>query len=270
MPRKNNLFLNCFLSLICLVLTLNKVNCDVEQSVKLVCSKVDLSVDFPRVISTSFTSESSKSTLNKVEDSSGSVIDTKNVKWLRIESQNKSVKFMPAGINNFFSGLSAFVIVASGLTHLEHNDMKQFGDRLKFSNFRENSLTALEGDVFKSNQNLQFIILSGNPLKHISPELFKNFEDMKLLKVVMIKSGCIDQSLKSPKAKEWNNQRCTDETLMGHNLNRINERAVFFCGGKSCLHYVDVDNTSRTGNWNCFITQFIDLNDLNSSFNYNI
>lgn len=250
MSRKGFSISNGLLLLIWLLLIFQKVNCDEKQLVKLVCSKVELSGDFPRVISTSFSTESSKSTLDVVEDSSGTIFNTSIVKWMRIENQDKPVKFMPARINKFFPIISAFVIVESGLTHLEQNDMRQFGDMLKFSNFRKNLLTSLEGDVFEINTNLKYIILSGNPLKHISPKLFKSFENMShLKKVVMGDSDCINQTVKTPfKAEEWKGEKCTDKTLMEKNLNRINERAVFFCDGKNCIQKLLASEEVR-GNW---------------------
>lgn len=140
------------------------------------------------------------------------------------------MKFMPAGIKKKFTKLDAISVTDSGLTHLEKEDMRQFGDDLIKADFSNNKLTALEGDIFEFNTDLSFIYLRGNPLAFIDPKLFENFKKMEQLVFVYLEnSNCINQkSSQSAGAIEWKNKQCNDEKAKNDNLKRIRERASFF------------------------------------------
>lgn len=139
------------------------------------------------------------------------------------------MKFWPADIKKKFPKIVQFEIIRSGLTHLEREDMRQFGDDLIQANFDGNLLTALEGDVFEFNSKLEYIGLHHNPLKFIDPQFFRNFLKLRKLNWVEIQnSDCINQDSRAPRIMNWKADECSDESAKMRNLNTISERGVFF------------------------------------------
>lgn len=170
-----------------------------------------------------------KTLVRDVLHSDGSKFDTRLIWMLRIATGRNSVKFWPADIKKKFPKIVQFEIMRSGLTHLEREDMRQFGDDLIQVNFDGNLLTALEGDVFEFNLNLEYIGLHHNPLKFIDPQFFQNFLKLRKLKWVEIQnSDCINQASRAPRIMNWRADKCSDETAKMKNLNAISERGVFF------------------------------------------
>lgn len=168
--------------------------------------------------------------IDKIVDSSGSEIDTTNIEMLKIRTGKKTVKFVPAGIKKKFPDLKVFTIENSGLTHLEREDMRQFGADLGFVSFSENSLTALPGNLLEFNPNVKYIYIRQNPLKYIDGALFQHFKSMEKLRTVNFEHcNCISKESDSPKTFEWNsNQRCNDEEAKQENFNMIDQRKAFF------------------------------------------
>lgn len=153
--------------------------------------------------------------------------NTNPVELLSIETKN--VKFIPAGIKKNFPNLKKFEVIRGGLIHLEREDMRQFGSDLISVSFWKNTLTALEGDLFEFNPNLEYIGLHHNALKFINPSLFENFKKLTNLQIVEFdNSTCIDQESRNPKLVEWNYNRCNDVKLKKANLRRISDRENFF------------------------------------------
>lgn len=180
---------------------------------------------------------SPKTSIGKVTNSNSEKIDTINIVEFNIDNTKTTIiKFMPAGIKKKFPKLNSITMTFSALTHLERDDMRQFGNdliKLKLSN---NALTALQGDLFHFNNDLEEIDLSENPLKFIGSAFFITFKKMFRLKnVSMNNSGCIDQASSSPNPKifKWNMEKCVDEDAEKLNLIRNRSRAVFLI--RECL-----------------------------------
>lgn len=179
-----------------------------HEYVNLVCTNVDVkthaSMTFFTCFSSFFVIESSNSVLEKVVHSNGSNVDTSNIECLNIDTGRKTaVKFVPARIKMKFPKLTALDISRSGLTHVEKEDMRQFGGDLILVDFFGNSLTALEADVFDYNPNLRIIYLNENSFKFINSALFQNFRKMRNLKSVHFWiSTCISQATDSSKTHE--------------------------------------------------------------------
>lgn len=223
------MWLKKILHLIAVYLSFHHVLCDEETYINFECSTVDKFNGSPRVISSNLVIESSKTFVRKVVFNNRSEFDTSEIKLMKIFTKSKSVKFMPAGIKKLFPMLTTIDIQKSGLSHLEKNDMLQFGDALVFANFRMNDLTALEGNLFDYNPNLKYIWLNDNPLKYINPSLFESFKTMKSLEYVSLaKSSCINQSSHSPAVENWNTYSCRDEDAKNETTRRISNRVEFF------------------------------------------
>lgn len=96
----------------------------------------------------------------------------------------KDLIYLPNGIKDTFPALKALEVHDSGLTYLDKQKMKQFGDDLQWILFQNCKLTALEGDLFDHNPNLIYIDFERNPLTYIGAQLFENFKQMPFVKEI--------------------------------------------------------------------------------------
>lgn len=227
------------------------VTCDEEIFVDIVC--IGNSIATSCEVSPLLDITSSSARIGSVIDSSSKVIDTSNIVELKIDSLKKNVKFMPAGIKKKFQSLYSIAITSSGLIHLDRDDMRQFGDDLIILKLRNNSITALQSDLFDFNKKLKEVDLSENPLQFIDPAFFKGFRKMiDLTSVLLVNSGCINQvsSSRVPKTFKWNVEKCVDFEAKNFNLRRIKGRAVFLT--KECLDQCTCsDGVSRSCSLGC-------------------
>lgn len=210
-------------------LSVQTLVCGGMQYIKLVCSGINVEKVTKATRCYSNTSvESPRTIIRKVLHLNESEVDTKEIKLWQVVRKT-SVKFIPAGINEKFPKLSILVLRDVGLTHLEREDMRQFGEQLTRIEFEMNSLTALEGDLFEYNPNIVDIFLQHNPLKFISPILFENFKGMKKLDYVDLSCECLkNQHTISSDTGGKNNEKCNDEKEREKNSVRIDKRKSFF------------------------------------------
>lgn len=219
--------LKVLISLIYFILIAHNSLCEDETVlINLKCVKgIDI-----ELISRGLKVDNPRTKIDKVVNSKGTEMNTKNIKILKIRTGRKSVKFVPAGIKANFPDLNTITIESSGLAHLEREDMRQFGADLGFADFSDNSLTALNGNLFEFNPNLKYIHFSHNPLKHVDATIFQQFKNMEKLSIVHFEnSNCINKESYSPKTFEWNNyQTCNDEDAKSENSKITDQRKIFF------------------------------------------
>lgn len=205
---------------------MQNVSCNDREYINLVCSRYQN--DNTLAVSI-LTVESSWTIVGKVLHPNGTKYDTSDVEWLSIATGMQSVKFVPAGIKKKFPKLTKFEIIKSGLTHLEREDMRQFGDDLSEVNFWQNSLKVLESDVFEFNPYLVYIGLHDNPLKFISAELFYNFKHLTEIENIEIQnSHCINQQSFIARTDTWSYSECNDDEARNENKKVIADREDFF------------------------------------------
>lgn len=147
---------------------------------------------------------------------------------VKIKTLRNSVRFVPAGIKARFPRMRALEIFNVGLTHLEREDMRQFGVQLTYVGFLGSALTALQADVFAFNPNLQHIHFYNVPLAFIDPSFFRNFRTLPLKIARFEDSNCINRISHHPTTTLWNFERCDDQNSKLINLQRSNERRAFF------------------------------------------
>lgn len=230
-----------FLFLIILVTTLGNLMCEEIVTVNLVCSRLYLypggteeNYDpnyYQRLESSTLSVSNSKTILGQTFFNNGSEVDTSEITTLVIETERKTVLFMPQRIKKKLPKLTRIFIINSGLFHLEREDMRQFGDDLITADFRKNSLDALEGDLFEFNKNLRYIDFRGNSLSFINPALFENFKTMHLMVADFGNNNCINQIAHSNAIRtgnHWDLGRCNNQHFKIANTRRINERKPFF------------------------------------------
>lgn len=126
---------------------------------------------------------------------------------VRIESlcikNATNLKYLPSGITKKLPNLKVFEVEYSGLTHIDHHDMKQFCSKLLRVRFSYTALTALNGDLFKHNTNLIYVNVENNHLKYIDLKLFKNFSNKKLIYIDFSKCDCINRKFDSSSNLTW-------------------------------------------------------------------
>lgn len=176
--------------------------------------------------------ESSRTMVGKVVSSSGFEIDLREVILLSIQTNSEVVKFVPTGIKKKFPMLREFRIIRSGLTHLERDDMRQFGDELIDVSFKQNLLTSLESELFLFNPNLINICLSNNPIKFIDGRLVRNFENMHLKKLEILSSNCVHMLSILPRREDWYLiEDCNDRLSEYKSKKIMRSRVDFFNNG---------------------------------------
>lgn len=221
--------------------------------VDIVCSTEHLD---PKFIHAAMTVLSSRSIIANVIFTNNSKFDTSKFDKLIIKSENESVRFLPAGIKKTFPKLVGLYSYECGLTHLERNDMRQFGDDITYANFGRNLLTALEDNLFEYNSNLIDIFFSFNPFKYINAELFLNLKQIKKIRIVEFNySGCINQLTESfSKNFTFNSMNCSDEEAKKNNLRIISERETFFmrkCLDVYCTSINETSDGPEDESFNC-------------------
>lgn len=199
-----------------------KVKCGAVEYVDLECEDTKfLSCD-----ALSLEIDNDATFIRKVKYPNGSRVNTNGIVWLRIETGENSVKFIPAGIKKKIPNLLAIEIKNSGLIHLEREDLRQFGDDLDRTHFEYNRLTALESNIFEYNPNMKYVSFNGNPLKFINQILFVNLKKFKLIYMRFKNSTCIDRSDFSTDG--WKNQKCNNVSAKNENFVRMSKRQGFF------------------------------------------
>lgn len=235
------------------ILLVQNAECSRETNHFLVCTEILNKADWdptsffhPRCVSSNLEIESSRASFKQALLPNGTEVETSSIKVVEINTGKSSVKFMPAGIKKIFSRMISIDLVNSGLSHLEKDDMRQFGEDLRTANFEGNSLTALEGEIFEFNPNLWDLSFKSNPLKFVDPALFQNVKELKLLTVMRLQeSGCTNQYLKPPPVT-WTLEGCYDHTARAENIERIHERETFFLKFQVKEMQKEIDDLKKT------------------------
>lgn len=130
--------------------------------------------------------------LDEVVHPNGTKVErVENIKALSIIKA--TMKFLPKGIKDKFPSLKAIDIASCGMTHLDIDNMKQFGSDLEYASFGQNEITVLRANLFQFNPRLIAINFNSNPLKIIEPDFFVNLVRMnELVSVTLWNCECID------------------------------------------------------------------------------
>lgn len=171
----------------------------------------------------------------------GTSVDTDSVDGIFIMLMD--MKFLPSKMKQNLPQLKALMVYDSGLTQLDHWDMKQFGSDILIVQFTKNKLTALGGDLFEFNPNLIYVNFKGNPLKFIHPKLFENFKRMKKLEVIDFQEcSCFNDGRRFEKREkcdihifDWNADSCHHKWTE-IKLNCRLKNMPFFISNQNTLH----------------------------------
>ncbi|KAG5667522.1 hypothetical protein PVAND_015501 [Polypedilum vanderplanki] len=127
----------------------------------------DLSVTTPEIVIKDVTENFSQKNANQSKIQ-GFLIDS------------KFVNFMLQGLEKFFPDVIAFGIYSSCLKEIHQKDFENL-PKLELLNFYDNQIVSLEKNLFKFNNQLQFVSFSNNKIKQIHPTVFKDLINMRQL-----------------------------------------------------------------------------------------
>lgn len=127
---------------------------------------------------------------------------------------NVRMNTIPERINKSLPRLKAFSVNGAGLLLVEKRHLRQFGNKLIYISFFNNSLTAIESDLFEYNKDLQLVNFDKNPLTYIDPIFFERLKMFKSLEHIWFSNcGCINQSqTQTKKISRWRDENCRDVT----------------------------------------------------------
>lgn len=128
-----------------------------------------------------------------------------------------NVRFIPKGISNIFRNLRVLAIEISGILAINRENFKEFGNKLEFVSFYQNSITSIDENVFDYNPNLRHIYLADNPIKYIDSRFFENLKILSRIEYVSLEGqDCINQVYDRKKhgdisSFKWKDNKCTNE-----------------------------------------------------------
>lgn len=174
---------------------------------------------------------------------------------LRVESWHlhyTEMDFIPEGIKEVFPSLKVLMIFNHALLAIRSENLRQFGDSLKYLLLANTEITSLDRNLFEFNQNLEQIQLHSNKkLRYIDPELFKSFTSLKNLRDVNFQnSACINQTFDAGQHQigsfVWNSDACLDgNALMNTRLVEMSGRSLQSLNNESCSKKQLKDATDR-------------------------
>lgn len=136
------------------------------------------------------------------------VIDSDNVKVTSVSGRHRAehsnadvevlwadqqqIKRLPRKLQKFFPNVKALVITNSMLEAIESSDLAPF-KKLQSIELQNNEIRSLDGDLFRSNPDVQFISIFSNPLQHVGPNIFDSLRE--LTEVDLSNCRCINETV---------------------------------------------------------------------------
>lgn len=92
---------------------------------------------------------------------------------------SRKLRYMPKGIEMFFSNLEGIQITETSLTAITQKDLKPFPN-LKALYLTYNQLTTLQSELFLFNSKLKAVYFYVNHLNYIAADIFDPVEDLEV------------------------------------------------------------------------------------------
>lgn len=125
--------------------------------------------------------------LSQVEGQLDIVKNNDDVKFLNITSKN--LRNFPIGLEIFFPNLEIIILSCAKLKQITHENLKPFGNKLKYLALSESAIVSIEGNLFKSTPKIFFLQIESRNLENINKNVF---EPIKLsLKVLKVHLPCV-------------------------------------------------------------------------------
>lgn len=106
-----------------------------------------------------------------------------------LEVADHSLHVLPLGIIDFFPNLVGLRWFDGRLTSLTADDLEPFS-KLRAVDFGRNRLTSIDGDLFRHNQDLDWLFFDENRLEHVGHDLLTSFPHLRRADFRM--NPCID------------------------------------------------------------------------------
>lgn len=197
-------------------------------NVKIVCSDIEDHYWFKYqnhfltcFVDKSMTSANYGASVSTVKHSNGSEIaNAAEIEGFLIrQSPPTAVKFIPFGLKKKFASLKALQFDQTDLQAVKKENLKEFGDSLRYLFLIKCKIISIDADLFEYNPKLKIINLYGNPIRYIGPDFFINLMPMESVdEFSLMNAGCINRRYSSWYGLlkyfryRWNNEKCTDET----------------------------------------------------------
>lgn len=223
---KFHIFITIFFVILLSVSTRSQF-CDVEK-VEIICSKVATwdydAVGYVKTCESFKNLKVSTVDASVVYENESEIANIAEIKGFYIDGAS-AMKFIPTGITQKFKNLKVLRIQWSGLLRVINENLKEFGEFLEYLNLEGNTITSIDSDLLKYNQNLKYISFSANHLRFIAPEFFENLKKLKNVENVRL-DGCIDQYYRTSRGHKmstftWENEKCTDANAKIHIENLV-------------------------------------------------
>lgn len=117
-----------------------------------------------------------------------------DVQFLYLQKIN--LQRLPREIEKIFPNLEGIELHNANVTSLVPEDLKPFPNLLVFSSYF-NRIEAIDGDLFKNNLKLKWVIFHANQLKHVGHNLLTNLVDLEFVNFET--NPCINMHGKGPK-----------------------------------------------------------------------
>lgn len=102
-----------------------------------------------------------------------------------------NIDYLPRNLEKIFPNINIITAVWVGLQELTNDDIKPFGEKLKYLWLNGNKIKAIESDTFADNPNLEVIVLQHNEIEKIERGAFDNLTQITALNLEHNK--CISQ-----------------------------------------------------------------------------
>lgn len=182
--------------------------------------------------------------------------DETSLRLFEISFEDGDLQLLPNGINFTFLEVNSLNITNCGLSLLDKENLKQFGQHLKAANFSHNLLTFVTADLFNYNENLKFCDFNFNPILYIA-EIYFDIKFMRENEIsfnvreLRCSDNLTDYTLSTSSYNSKfsfysincsNSENVFNYTDLEKNLRRKAEAAEIFCRIHSyCMNFIEMD-----------------------------
>lgn len=160
-------------------------------------------------------------TAEKVYGELGDEKSFDDVKFLRITS--KSINYFPRGIRKKFKNLEILHLNTQNLTQITHEDLKPFGEKLKYFSIVKSSIFSIDGNLFESTPNLTFVQIESQKMENIHKNTFKPIKSN--LETLSVNFPCVDSQTANDREEIFElideiKSSCSDTSYISKNIPR--------------------------------------------------
>ncbi|KAG5668966.1 hypothetical protein PVAND_016871 [Polypedilum vanderplanki] len=140
-----------------------------------------------------------------------------------IRIKEKSLKFMPKNLDQFFPNLKVIFISRSGLCEIHESDLRAFKSLVNLD-LSYNDIKVIERNLFKYNEKLEVLVLKNNPLQHVHLNVFDHLRNLKYFAVNGCWNGQVSNNKTAVKSIVHNlRENCYDREIAVENYDKLSE-----------------------------------------------